>query len=99
MPSVRVVQSRLGADREVDAPEGGQLADLADHARLPIPFSCRSAGCATCHVVVLEGAELLHPAEDDEQDLLDIIDGPEGSRLACQVVLRRGPGLVRLRPV
>ena len=78
-------------------PDGGVLLEICDDALAPIPFSCRSASCATCHVEVLEGSELLEPAEEAEQDLLDIIGGPPGSRLACQVIVKAGAGLVRLR--
>ncbi len=94
-----VVDSPVGPDKEVDCPDGGPLVDHADEARLPIPFSCRSASCATCHVEVIEGAEYLEPAEEDERDLLDVIDAGENARLACQMCLKAGAGLVKVRPV
>ena len=71
-------------------------AELYD-ALAPIPFSCRSASCATCHVEVLAGGELMEPPEEAEQDLLDIVGGPPGSRLACQVIVKPGPGLIKIR--
>lgn len=98
MPRIRIVNSPLGAQREVDAPEGGDLLDLCDARRLPIPFSCRSASCATCQVVVLEGAALLEEPEADERDLLEFIGAPEGARLACQAKVKPGAGLIRLQP-
>jgi ferredoxin len=99
MPAIRVVNSRVGADREAVAEDGGALVDICDEARLPIPFSCRSASCATCHVLVLEGGELLEPPEEEERDLLEFISAPAGSRLACQVRLKAGAGTLVLKPV
>lgn len=83
----------------MDAPEGGALVDLCDAHRAPVPFSCRSAVCGTCHVVVLAGAELLEPPNEAEAELLEILGGPRESRLACQAVVRRVSGLLRVRPV
>lgn len=99
MPRIVVQESSVGAEREVDVPDGGDLVDIADDHLLPIAFSCRSASCGACHCDVVEGAELLSSIEEDEQDLLDVLDGPERARLACQAVVKSGPGRVVLRPV
>jgi adenylate cyclase len=48
-------------------------------------------------VEVLAGGELMEPPEEAEQDLLDVVGGPPGSRLACQVIVKPGPGLIRIR--
>ncbi len=80
-------------------PEGGALVDAADEHWLPIPFSCRSVTCATCHIEVLEGAELLEPPNDEELELNSIIRGPEGARFACQVQIKALPGKVVVRPI
>ena len=97
MPKIEFLASVAGSAKQAEVPDGGVLLEICDDALAPIPFSCRSASCATCHVEVLEGSELLQPAEEAEQDLLDIIGGPPGSRLACQVIVKPGAGLVRLR--
>lgn len=83
----------------MDAPQGGALVDLCDAHYAPVPFSCRSATCGTCHVMVLEGEELLEPPNEAEAELLMILGGPEKSRLACQAVVRGVPGKLRVRPV
>ena len=99
MPVIIVLESSVGSEKEVDVPEGGELVDLADDHRLPIGFSCRSASCGACHCEVKEGAELLGPIEEDEQDLLDVLGGPDGARLACQAVVKAGDGRLVLKPV
>ena len=97
MPKIEFLASIAGSAKQTDAPDGGVLLEICDDALAPIPFSCRSASCATCHIEVLEGGELLEPPLDAEQDLLDIIGGPANSRLACQAIVKPGPGLIRLR--
>lgn len=99
MPRVVFVSSRGGPDLGVEVPAGGSLVDVCDAAGAPIPFSCRSASCGTCRVVVLEGAELLLDAEDEEMDVLDAFGGrPPRQRLACQAKLASRAGTVRVRP-
>jgi ferredoxin len=83
----------------VDAPGETRLVDLCDQESAPVPFSCRSACCGTCRVSVLEGGELLEPAEEDELEVLDAFgDDPAVVRLACQARLRAGAGRLRVRP-
>jgi 2Fe-2S ferredoxin len=90
-----IAESNVGRVVEIDAPAGAALVDLCDEHDAPIPFSCRSASCGTCRIHVLEGAEDLLPAAQDELELLDVFNvGPPFMRLACQAKLR--PGAVRL---
>jgi ferredoxin len=84
--------------KTAELPDGGSLADLCDDTEAPIPFSCRSASCATCHVEVLEGQDALLPPEDEELDVLDAIQSPPPRfRLACCAKLKPGPAVVRVR--
>ena len=99
MATIEFIGSAIGSPKRVEAPSGGPLVDLCDEHLAPIPFSCRSASCATCQIEVIEGAELLAPPEPDEQELLDLLCGPPTNRLACQAVVRAGPGLLRVKPV
>jgi ferredoxin len=46
---------------------------------------------------VLTGAECFEKPELAEEELLGLLGGKGTSRLACQAVLKPGPGLVRLR--
>ena len=97
MPTIEFLGNGFGATKTVEAPEGGALVDIADEHFAPVPFSCRSASCGTCHTQVLEGIELFLPAQPEEQDLLDLLGGKANSRLACQAEVRPGPGLIRLK--
>jgi ferredoxin len=88
-----------GEVREVDAPAGGAVVDLCDAHAAPVPFSCRSASCGTCRLIVLEGAHLLAEAEDEELQVLDAFgSGPPSQRLGCQAKLLAVSGVVRVRP-
>lgn len=99
MPTLEFVQTPAGREKRIEAPEGGDLVDLCDEHLAPVPFSCRSASCATCQVEIVEGADLLEPPLEAEQDLLDLLGGPPSTRLACQARVKPGPGLVRLKPI
>jgi ferredoxin len=99
VPKIEFLESHAGGPKTVDAPEGGALVDICDIAYAPVPFSCRSATCGTCHVAILEGGELLEPPQAEEEELLGLLRGPPGSRLACQAVVRAQPGVIKVRPV
>jgi ferredoxin len=99
MPTIEFEGAGIASDKLVDVPEGGDLVDICDRILAPVAFSCRSASCGTCHIRVLEGAALLEPPNEAEADLLDLLDGPADSRLACQARVRPGPGKLRVRPV
>jgi ferredoxin len=97
VPKIEINGSVYGKSKTLDVDAGGELLDLCDEYFAPIPFSCRSASCGTCHVDVVEGAEHLEPASPEEQDLLEVLRGPRTARLACQARVKAGPGLIRLR--
>jgi ferredoxin len=99
VPKLIVLQNSVGPMKSVDVSDGGELVDLADEHWLPIPFSCRSATCGTCHIEVVEGAEHLEPADADETDLLDMLGGAANTRLACQVRIKPGAGTIKVCPV
>lgn len=100
MPTLLILANKVGRQKQIEAPEGGDLVDLCDEYLAPIPFSCRSASCGTCHVEVMEGGELLEPPEEEERELLEVLGGAVSShRLACQARVKPGTGLVRLRAV
>jgi 2Fe-2S ferredoxin len=80
----------------VTAHEGGRLMDLCDAVHSPVEFSCRSADCGTCLVVILEGEGELMPALAEERAVLDLLRAPRQYRLACQARMRAGSAPLRL---
>jgi ferredoxin len=99
VPKIVFEANPIGPKKEVDVPDGGELVDICDDAYAPIAFSCRSVTCGTCHVRVLEGAEHLEPPAAEELELLDLLGTLPNRRLACQVVVRPGPGCLRIVPI
>jgi ferredoxin len=100
MPTLVFDGNELGPPISAEAPDGGRLLDVCDDVRAPVAFSCRGASCGTCRVQVIAGADLLAPPALDEREVLALFDAPPAPpshRLACQAILRPGPGLIRLR--
>ena len=96
MANVRFLPSGFSCEVKV----GASLVDVCDeHPESEVPFSCRSASCGTCRVEVLAGAALLGPPGPDELEVLAIFAAAPAERLACQAIVRPGPGLIRLGPV
>ncbi len=95
MPTIVFERTRLAVER----PDGARVIDVCDDdLRAGVPFACRHANCGTCRVRVTEGAELCEPPDVDELALLEgRFHDPPDVRLACQLVVRPGPGTVRLR--
>ncbi len=98
MPTVTFESSDAKIKKTVNVPGGGAIADICDDHEAPIPFSCRSASCATCHLEVLEGQDAFLPPEQDELDVLEAIDSkPPRFRLGCCAKLKPGEAIVRVR--
>jgi ferredoxin len=87
---VRFLKADGTLDKEVEAKPGQRLLDVAWAAREPLEGACEGVmACSTCHVIVEPGDfELLPPASEEEEDLLDLAAYATGtSRLACQIIL------------
>ena len=81
---------RGGVRREVDAPVGFSVLDIAHRHGIDIEGACEGQmACSTCHVVVEEAwfGRLPAPSEEEE-DMLDLAFGlTRTSRLGCQIVI------------
>lgn len=88
----------LDQDVEVEVPVGSSILTAAQKVGAPEGSACGGVcACSTCHVYVESGAELLRPAEEDEEDILDkAFDVRMSSRLGCQAILER-EGTVTVR--
>ena len=102
MPKLTFIE-RNGEKREVDAPVGLSVMEVAHKYNVDIEGACEgSLACSTCHVIVDPSwfDKLATPSEDEE-DMLDLAFGLEKtSRLGCQIVMSEAlDGLVvRLPP-
>lgn len=101
MTLVRFLKGDGTLDREVDAPAGTNLLDLAQAEGQPLEGACEGAmACSTCHVILAaEDFERLPAAGEEEDDLLDLAWGVKRtSRLACQVTIPDGAPLTVRMP-
>jgi len=89
MPKVVFIE-RDGTRREVDAPLGLSVLEIAHKNGIDIEGACEgSLACSTCHVIVdPEWYDLLKEASEDEEDMLDLAFGLTAtSRLGCQIII------------
>ena len=89
MPKMIFIE-RDGTRREVDAPLGASVLDVARRHDIDIEGACEgSLACSTCHVIVdPEWYETLQEASEDEEDMLDLAFGlTHTSRLGCQIII------------
>ena len=89
MPKMTFIE-RDGKNREVDAPLGLSVLEIAHKHGIDIEGACEgSLACSTCHVIVdPEWHELLKDATEDEEDMLDLAFGlTQTSRLGCQIIM------------
>jgi 2Fe-2S ferredoxin len=89
MPKMTFIE-RDGTHRQVDAPVGYSVLEIAHKHGVDIEGACEgSLACSTCHVVV-DGAwfKKLDAPTEDEEDMLDLAFGlTQTSRLGCQIVM------------
>jgi 2Fe-2S ferredoxin len=89
MPKMTFIE-RDGSRREVDAPLGLSVLEIAHRHKIDIEGACvGSLACSTCHVIVdAEWYDLLKEATEDEEDMLDLAFGlTQTSRLGCQIIM------------
>ena len=88
MTLVRFVSADGRSVKDVDAPAGERLLDLAQADGQPLEGTCEGQmACSTCHVIVAaEDFAKLPAASEEEEDLLDLASHvTRTSRLACQI--------------
>ena len=98
--TVRFLAADGAIAREVEAPAGERLLDVAQAQGLPLEGTCEGQmACSTCHVIVApEDFARLPRASEEEDDLLDLATGvTRTSRLACQIWLEEALGTLTVR--
>ncbi len=81
---------RDGTRKEVDAPVGLSVLEIAHKNDVDIEGACEgSLACSTCHVIVeKDWYDRLKGASEDEEDMLDLAFGLTAtSRLGCQLII------------
>ncbi|RZI45853.1 ferredoxin family 2Fe-2S iron-sulfur cluster binding protein [Candidatus Finniella inopinata] len=89
MPKMKFIEQD-GTIKEVDAPLGLSILEIAHRNKIDLEGACEgSLACSTCHVVIeSEWYDLLSPATEDEEDMLDLAFGlTQTSRLGCQIIM------------
>jgi 2Fe-2S ferredoxin len=89
MPRMVFIE-RDGTRREVDAPLGLSVLEVAHRNDIDIEGACEgSLACSTCHVIVdPDWYDLLREASEDEEDMLDLaFNLSNTSRLGCQIII------------
>jgi len=87
MPKIVFIE-RDGTRKEVEAPLGLSLLEVAHRHGIDIEGACEgSLACSTCHVIVEEAwFQRLPKASEEEEDMLDLaFDLQKTSRLGCQI--------------
>lgn len=102
MPKITFIEAN-GTRREIDAPVGMSVLEIAHHNKVDLEGACEgSLACSTCHVIVDDKFydHLPEPAEEEE-DMLDLAWGlTQTSRLGCQITMTEElDGLVVTVPV
>ena len=89
MPKMVFIE-RDGTHREVEAPVGLSVLEIAHRNNVDIEGACEgSVACSTCHVIIAQDwYDKLPEASEDEEDMLDLAFGlTSTSRLGCQLVI------------
>ena len=90
MTKVRFISADGSKMREVEAPAGERLLDVAQADGQPLEGTCEGQmACSTCHVIVdADDFAKLPRASEEEEDMLDLASHvTRHSRLACQIFL------------
>jgi ferredoxin-2, mitochondrial len=90
MVRVRFLSADGETEREVDAPAGARLLEVAQDNDQPLEGTCEGQmACSTCHVLIAaEDFARLPKACEEEEDMLDFAAcTTRNSRLACQIIL------------
>jgi 2Fe-2S ferredoxin len=89
MPKITFIE-RDGTPREVDAPLGATVLQVARRHDIDIEGACEgSLACSTCHIIVEpDWYDLLKEPSEDEDDMLDLaFNLTKTSRLGCQIII------------
>ena len=90
MPQIIFISADGSQQREVEAPVGDSVMDIAVRHGIDMEGACEgNLACSTCHVIVDPDWDGKIPAPvEDEEDMLDLVFGlKRTSRLCCQIIM------------
>ena len=100
MPKIKVFPhpEMCPKGQDIDGKVGETLCEAMLDNKIPIEHACElSCACTTCHVVVIEGAKGLSPADELEKSMTDGVFGfGPNSRLSCQLVVGTEPLVIEI---
>ena len=73
-----------GSTHEV--PAGTRYIDFCQQNETPQDFGCTVGSCGTCVLVLVEGADNVEPAGDEEKETVEMCTDAD-ARLGCQLVV------------
>ncbi len=91
MPTMTFIEAG-GRCRQVDAPEGVSVLDIAHSNAIDLEGACEGCmACSTCHVIVGPAwFDKLPESSEEEDDMLDLALGlTRTSRLGCQITITK----------
>ncbi len=91
MPTMTFIEPG-GRRREVDAPEGVSVLEIAHSNAIDLEGACEGCmACSTCHVIVDPAWFVRLPeSSEEEDDMLDLALGlSRTSRLGCQITITK----------
>ena len=71
-----------------EVPEGTSFLEFCQANGVEFDFGCTVGSCGTCRMQILEGADNVDPADDEEKETIEMCTDVEGARLGCGVVIR-----------
>lgn len=99
IPKGDVVLIGRSIRRQVEAPEGMTILELAQKHEVDWNSNCKRGTCARCRCLVVDGREYLSESNEAELNRLEPEELEEGYRLACQTRIRTaGPVTVKYTP-
>lgn len=93
----RVVFANVGLEVEVEA--DASILEAAQAVGAPQGSHCGGVcACSTCHVYIVDGADLVSPQDAEEREVLELAarDLRHTSRLGCQVRVLAGTVTVEI---
>lgn len=87
--SINLIFLYNGIKKNVNASIGDSILEVANKNDIPLMGNCGGAiSCGTCHIKFNKDTfNILTPATEDEEDILDIVISTPTSRLGCCVLV------------